>query len=71
MSSLTLTIKKDNGRKQKILVEIDAGQFERLAAQFGFFGDDFLKSIDQAEKDIRAGRIRKIKSLRELRSKNK
>jgi hypothetical protein len=52
-------------------VEIDAGQFERLAAQFGFFGDDFLKSIDQAEKDIRAGRVRKIKSLRELRSKNK
>jgi hypothetical protein len=71
MSSLTLTIKKDNGRKQRILVEIDAGQFERLAAQFGFFGDDFLKSIDRAEKDIKAGRIRKVKSLRELRSKNK
>jgi len=71
MSSLTLTIKKDNGQKQRILVEIDAGQFERLAAQFGFFGDDFLRSIDQAEKDIRAGRIRKVKSLRELRSKNK
>jgi len=71
MSSLTLTIKKDNGQKRRILVEIDAGQFERLAAQFGFFGDDFLRSIDQAEKDIRAGRIRKVKSLRELRSKNK
>ena len=64
MSSLELTIKKRNNR---VLVEMNADRFERLAAEFGFFGKEFLKSLERAEKDVKAGRIRKIQSLTQLR----
>ena len=64
MSSLELTIKKRNHR---VLVEMDADQFEKLAADFGFFSKDFLTSLERAEKDVKAGRIRKVKSLKQLR----
>ena len=40
---------------------------ERLAAEFGFFGKEFLKSLERAEKDVKAGRIRKVQSLKQLR----
>ncbi len=46
---------------------MDAGKFERLAANLGLFNSEFLKSLDQAEKDCHAGKIRKIKSLKELK----
>lgn len=66
MSSLTITIKpKVNHRK--ILIEMDAEKFERLAASLGLFNPEFLKSLNRAEKDYKAGRIKKIKSLRQLR----
>jgi len=64
MSSLELTIKK---RNQRILVEMDADQFEKLAANFGFFSKEFLDSLERAEKDVKAGRIRKVQSLKQLR----
>jgi hypothetical protein len=64
MSSLEFTIKKRNNR---VLVEMNADRFERLAAEFGFFGKEFLKSLERAEKDVKAGRIRKIQSLKQLR----
>ena len=64
MSSLELTIKKRNNR---VLVEMNADRFERLAAEFGFFGKEFLKSPERAEKDVKAGRIRKVQSLKQLR----
>jgi hypothetical protein len=46
---------------------MDAARFEKLAADFGFFSKDFLRSLERAEKDVKAGRVRRIKSLRELR----
>ena len=64
MASLELTIKKRNHR---VLVEMDADRFEKLAADLGFFSKEFLKSLERAEKDVKAGRIRKIQSLRQLR----
>ncbi len=64
MSSLELTIKKRNNR---VLVEMNADRFERLAAEFGFFGKEFLKSLERAEKDVKAGRIRKVQSLKQLK----
>ncbi|MGZ8842226.1 MAG: hypothetical protein ACXW18_01105 [Pyrinomonadaceae bacterium] len=64
MVTLELTIKKKNNR---VLVEMDAERFEKLAADFGFFGEDFLKSLDRAERDLKAGRTRTVKSLKELR----
>ncbi len=66
MASLELTIKKRNHR---VLIEMDADRFEKLAADFGFFSKDFLRSLEQAEKDVKAGRVRKIQSLKDLRQR--
>ena len=67
MSSLAITIKSIPKHPKKILIEMDATKFEKLASNFGFFNPDFVKSLDNAEKDYKAGRTKKIKSLRELR----
>lgn len=69
MSSLALAIKMATSQNRKVVVKMDAGQFERLAANFGFFSNDFLSSMDQAEKEIKSGQVRKVKSLRQLRNK--
>ena len=66
MASLELTIKKRNHR---VLIEMDADRFEKLAADFGFFSKDFLESLEQSEKDLKAGRVKKIQSLKELRQR--
>jgi len=66
MVSLNLTIKQGKNSTKKI-VEFDLEQFERLAAALGMFNPDFVKSLARAEKDIKAGRIREIKSLKDLR----
>lgn len=47
-------------------IEMDVDRFERVAAALGMFGSDFLHSLDQAEKDIKAGRVHKHTSLREI-----
>lgn len=66
MSHLAITIKpKASGRK--LIIELDADKFERLASVFGMFNPDFLSSIVRSEADFRAGRARKIRSLKELR----
>jgi len=67
MVSLTLTIGSQVKNPKKILVEMDFEKFERLVANLGFFNQDFLKSVDLAEKDYKNGRIKKIRSLGELR----
>jgi len=58
-----------HGTGKDILVKINANQFERLAATFGFFNPEFLKSLQRAEKDIKHDRVRKIKSLKDLGKK--
>ena len=67
MTPLAITIKSPKRSDRKILIEMDADKFERFAADLGFFNPAFLKSLDRAEKDIRAGKIYKLKSLKELR----
>lgn len=62
-----MKIKAKDLRARTIAVEVDALQFERLAATFGFFSPDFLKSLKRAEKDYKAGKISKIQSLKDLR----
>lgn len=65
--SVNLNIKVDNNKKERrFLVDLDAEKFERLAASFGFFNARFLKSLDKAEKDIKKGKTKKIKSLKDL-----
>ncbi|MEK7080608.1 MAG: hypothetical protein AAB925_02120 [Patescibacteria group bacterium] len=66
MVSLNITIKQGKNRSKK-MIEFDVNEFEKLAALFGMFNPDFLKSLARAEKDIKAGRVREIKSLKELR----
>lgn len=66
MTTLPMTIKKNGA--QDITIKIDANKFEKLAATFGFFNPDFLKSLNRAEKDFKNGSTKKIKSLRELRT---
>ena len=66
MVSLNITIKEKKNRFRRAMVELDADKFEKLAGIFGLFNPDFLKSLVKAEKDIKAGRVRKIKSLKDL-----
>lgn len=68
MKTLPITIiKKKKAAKTTFTVEFDAERFERVAAALGMFSDEFLASIDRAEADIKAGRVHRVKSLRELR----
>lgn len=67
MKSLTINI-KPNIKNKKIVIEIDADKFEKLAGDFGFFNPDFLKSLNRAEKDYKTGHIKKVSSLRDLRN---
>lgn len=69
MSSLTITIKPQTNNQKKFLIEMDINKFERLVANLGFFSPEFLESLDRAEKNIKNGRVKKIKSLKELRKK--
>jgi len=66
MADLTLILKPAL-KPRKVLIELDAQKLEKLAANFGFFSEDFLESLEEAENDCKAGRIKKIKSLRALR----
>ena len=61
MKTLPVTITKTT-----FIVEFNADRFERIAAALGMFNDDFLASIDRAEKDIKAGRVHKLESLADL-----
>lgn len=68
MKTLPVTItQKKKARTSTFVVEFDADRFEQVAAALGMFSDDFLASIKQSEKEIKAGKTRKISSLKELR----
>lgn len=58
---------KNQAKSKKICVEMDADKLERMAANFGFFNDNFLDSVAKAEKDHKAGKSRKIKSLSSIK----
>lgn len=65
---MTISMKISNQKKSRIVsVNFDADRFERVAANFGLFNELFLHSVDRAERDIKAGRVREIGSLQELR----
>jgi len=67
MVSLSITIRQKNKRSRKTVVEFDADQFERMAAVFGFFNPEFLKDLKESEEDYKAGRVKRLSSLRDLR----
>jgi hypothetical protein len=68
MSKTTITI-RPSSKGRKLLVELDADKLERLASNLGFYNPDFLRSLERAERDYRAGRMHKVASLHELRRK--
>lgn len=67
MTSTTFTIISPTVRQKKIRIEIDAAQFERLAANLGLFNREFLQSLDRAEREVAKGRVKKLRSLKDLR----
>ena len=72
MNTISLNIQsKPSSKKRTIVVEMDADRLERLAADFGLLNPDFLKSVARAEEDYRRGRVYDIKSLEELRDKDR
>ncbi len=68
MSTATIPFTIIQKTAKKFAVEIDRHGFERLADSLGFFSDEFISSIDRAEADIRVGRVKKLRSLRDLRA---
>jgi hypothetical protein len=66
MANLRMQVRPKAKSSRLVTVTIDAGAFERLAAGFGMFSGEFVESIEDAERDAKAGRVRKIKSLRDL-----
>ena len=64
MEKLSLKITK---KAKTYTIELDANRFERVAAALGMFSDEFLLSIAQSEKEIRAGKTKRLRSLSDLR----
>ena len=48
-------------------MELDAERFERLAADLGLFNSEFVSSIERAEKEIAEDKVRRLRSLKDLR----
>lgn len=57
-----------NKTKDTFSVKMNRHSMERLADSLGLYSNDFLASIARAEADIRAGRVKKLRNLRDLRS---
>jgi len=66
-SSLIINI-QPNSTKKTVTIEMDALRFERVAANLGFFNKEFIKSLESAERQIATKKLRKLNSLRDLRS---
>jgi len=49
--------------RKKILIKLGVEKMEKLLSLLGFFNPEFLKSLERAERNIKEGKIRKIKSL--------
>lgn len=73
MVSLPITVASSSrvrGRRT-LRIEVDADRLERLAADLGLFRPEFLVSLDRAEADVLKGRVRRITSLAQLRSRRR
>ena len=63
MPTITILDKPDSGRKTRI--ELDLNRWEKLADIFGFYRPEFLKTLNKSLRESKAGRVRKVKSLRD------
>lgn len=67
MAPLSITLAPKTRTASRYTVEFDAVALERLAATCGWFHPDFLASVERAERDIRAGRVKRLRSFKDLR----
>lgn len=65
-SKLGVDIKLKAGRR-KVIVELDAQRFERLAAHLGLFSNEFISSLEQSEREAKQGKLIRLRSLKDLR----
>lgn len=65
--TLPVKIRKKGSKATTYRIEVDADRLERIAAALGLFSNEFLESLDRAERDVKAGRVHKLKSLADLR----
>ena len=63
---LPLTI-RPSARGRKFTIELDRNRMERLAANLGLFRPEFLASLERAERDITQKKVKRLRSLRDLR----
>jgi len=62
----TLAAKVTRKTKSKIQIEITKENFETFCDAIGLYRKQFLEALDSSERDHRAGRVTKRKSLHEL-----
>lgn len=67
MATLNVTIRPRQAGSRKLIIELDADRFERLAAGLGLFSREFLSSLERAERETARGKARRLRSLRDLR----
>ena len=67
MTSLAFPVVITQNTTKKFTVEIDRFRFERLADSLGLFSPEVLSSLQRSDDDIHAGRVKKLRSLRDLR----
>jgi hypothetical protein len=67
-ATMPVTIKKKGAKKKAVFqIEFNADRFERVAAALGMFSEEFLESLDRAEQEVKAGKTKRLRSLRDLR----
>ena len=54
-------------KPKRMVVEIDAGRLERLAASLDLLSPSFLNSISRSEEEIALGKTKRLRNLRQLR----
>ncbi len=62
----TLAAKITRKTKSKIQIEITKENYETFCDAIGLYRKQFLEALDSSERDHRAGRVTKRKSLHEL-----
>ncbi len=63
---MALAAKVIKRTKDSFRFKISKENFESFCDSFGLYRQEFLAALDASEKDHRAGRVTKRKSLREL-----
>ena len=64
MPSLSLQLSRKGSKE--IVVKIDAARLERLASTLGLYHPDFLRSLERAEADVAAGRVKRLRTMKDL-----